>query len=399
MSQSEQQKQQQKVVQYLNEAHASEQALDARAAVADRDDPARVLPLRRWRRTCDETREHAERVGRRLQALGQGSNPLMAVVGVVETRRRAGARARQDAVRSPARLRRRGEGAQERQGRVRHRGAGDRHLHRARAPRPARSATTRPPSWPRRSSPTRRRCSQRVLREIPKLTDAVVGADVKGKPSYDVATTGAAEAVREAGEATKQAARKTTAATKRTARQARKVPGVAQAEGQIKGAVASEGDLAIARYDSLTADEITGRLTELSQIDLAKVDSYERTQPEPHHGPEPHHARCAATSRGRATTSSRPPRSRPCSPRATTSAPSRSAPTSAPTRTAPASSRPPSASSATPDPGTPTATPKAQPRAGPSPYSRHIRCADMAARTLAEPRQADAIAAADLNAR
>ena len=40
--------------------------------------------------------------------------------------------------------------------------------------------------------------------------------------------------------------------------------------------MASEKDLAIARYDSLTADEITARLTELSQIDLAKVDSYER---------------------------------------------------------------------------------------------------------------------------
>ena len=53
-------------------------------------------------------------------------------------------------------------------------------------------------------------------------------------------------------------------------------PGVAQAEGQIKGAVASEGDLAIARYDKLTAEEITGRLAELSQIDLAKIDAYER---------------------------------------------------------------------------------------------------------------------------
>jgi hypothetical protein len=117
---------------------------------------------------------------------------------------------------------------------------------------------------------------QRILREIPKLTDAVVGAEVKGKPSYDLSTTGAADAVREASAATKDVARKTTAATKRTARQARKVPGVAQAEGQIKGAVASEGDLAIARYDELTADEITAKLTGLSQIDLAKVDSYER---------------------------------------------------------------------------------------------------------------------------
>jgi ferritin-like metal-binding protein YciE len=116
----------------------------------------------------------------------------------------------------------------------------------------------------------------RVLREIPKLTDAVVKADIKGQPSYDVATTGAGEAVREAGEATKKAVRKTTAATKKTARTARKVPGVAQAEGEIKGAVASESDLAIARYDTLTADEIVAKLGDLSQIDLAKVDAYER---------------------------------------------------------------------------------------------------------------------------
>src|SRR3984885_7513189 len=117
---------------------------------------------------------------------------------------------------------------------------------------------------------------ERVMREIPKLTDAVVRADVKGQPSYDLSTTGAADTVREARAATKNVTRKTTAATKRTARQARKVPGVAQAEGQIKGAVASEGDLAIKRYDELTAEEIVGKLAELSQIDLAKIDSYER---------------------------------------------------------------------------------------------------------------------------
>ena len=102
----------------------------------------------------------------------------------------------------------------------------------------------------------------RVLREIPKLTAAVIGA---APPSYDVTETGAADAVREVAKTAKTAARK-----------ARKVPGVAQAEGQVKGAVASESDLAIARYDSLTAEEIASRLTSLSQIDLAKVDSYER---------------------------------------------------------------------------------------------------------------------------
>ena len=54
------------------------------------------------------------------------------------------------------------------------------------------------------------------------------------------------------------------------------MPGVAQLEGEIKGAVASEQDLAIARYDQLTAEEIAGKLSELSQIELAKLDAYER---------------------------------------------------------------------------------------------------------------------------
>ena len=65
-------------------------------------------------------------------------------------------------------------------------------------------------------------------------------------------------------------------AAKRTARKARKVPGVAQAEGQIKGALASEGDLAITGYGKLTAAEIVEKLAHVSQVDLAKIDSYER---------------------------------------------------------------------------------------------------------------------------
>ena len=117
---------------------------------------------------------------------------------------------------------------------------------------------------------------ERVLREIPELTDAVVGADVEGKPSYDITKTGAADATREAAHQVRQSTRETQARAKRSARQARKVPGVAQAEGQIKGAAASEQDLAIPRYDSLTAEEILSKLPELSQIDLAKLDSYER---------------------------------------------------------------------------------------------------------------------------
>jgi hypothetical protein len=105
----------------------------------------------------------------------------------------------------------------------------------------------------------------RLLKEIPRLTDAVARAEFDGHGSYDVSETGAADAVREVSRTAKS-----------TARRARKVPGVARAEGTVKGAVASESDLAIANYDSLSADEILEKLSELSQIDLTKVNAYER---------------------------------------------------------------------------------------------------------------------------
>jgi ferritin-like metal-binding protein YciE len=108
------------------------------------------------------------------------------------------------------------------------------------------------------------RMLERVERELPRLAAAVVGAELKGEPSYEVGKTGAADAVRAAG-----------AQAKRGARKARKVPGVARAEGRVKGAAASAEDLPIARYDELNADEISGRLAELSQVDLAKVEAYE----------------------------------------------------------------------------------------------------------------------------
>lgn len=117
---------------------------------------------------------------------------------------------------------------------------------------------------------------QRLLHEIPRLSKAVVSAEVNGRPVYDLAETGAADAAREAGEAVEGAARRATAGARRGARKARRVPGVARAEGRAKGAVASADDLAIPGYDELTASEIADRLSGLSQIDLAKVDAYER---------------------------------------------------------------------------------------------------------------------------
>ena len=272
MSQSK--KGQQKVVQYLNEAHATEHAL-----VRVLQSQIAMTPRGSYRTGLEthlrETRDHAERVDRRLQELGDGTNPFMAVVGAVETvvgQALAFGKTPFDLLR--------GSGGEEKVLKNAKDACATEALEIATYTALERLATAVGDEQTAKLAASiladERKMLERVLGELPKLTDAVVRADVKGNPSYDVTTTGAGEAVREAGDSAKEAARKTSAATKRTARKARKVPGVAQAEGQIKGAVASEGDLAIARYDSLTAEEISGRLPELSQIDLAKIDSYER---------------------------------------------------------------------------------------------------------------------------
>jgi len=265
---------QQKVVQYLNEAHASEQALirvlQAQIAMTPRGAYRSGLD-----KHLDETRDHATQVGERLEALGQGSNPLMAVVGAAETvvgQVLALGKTPFDLLR--------GSGGEEKVLKNAKDACATEALEIATYTAIERLAGSVGDDETAAMAASIRadeeKMLQRILREIPKLTDAVVRADVKGKSSYDVTTTGAGEAVRETGKKTRKAARKTTTATKKSARRARKVPGVAQAEGQVKGVAASEGDLAIGRYDSLTAEEITGRLTGLSQIDLAKVDAYER---------------------------------------------------------------------------------------------------------------------------
>jgi ferritin-like metal-binding protein YciE len=265
---------QQKVVQYLGEARASELAL-----VRVLQSQIAMTPRGSYRSALDnhlgETRRHAQRVSERLESLDGGSNPLMAVVGFWE-----------DVFGQAVALSKtpfdllRGSGGEEKVLKNAKDVCATEALEIAtyaaieRLARAVGDEETADLAVSIRGD--EERMLERVMREIPKLADAVVGAEVNGNPSYDITKTGAAEAVQEAGAATGSAARKATRATKRTARQARKVPGVAQAEGQVKGAVAGEGDLAIARYDSLTAEEIIGRLTTLSQIELAKTDAYER---------------------------------------------------------------------------------------------------------------------------
>jgi ferritin-like metal-binding protein YciE len=265
---------QQKVVQCLNEAEANERALvrvlQSQIAMTPRGPYRSALETH-----LDETRGHADRVATRRRDLGQGGNPLGAVVGVVESavgQAFALTKTPFDLVR--------GSGGEEKVLKNAKDACASEALEIATYTAIERLAQRLGDDETARLAASIRgdeeKMLERIVREIPKLTDAVVGADVEGDPSYDVTTTGAADAVREVGQATRNRTTRTAASAKRTARQARKVPGVAQVEGQVKGAVASEEDLAIARYDTLTADEITAKLPDLSQIDLAKIDAYER---------------------------------------------------------------------------------------------------------------------------
>ena len=263
-----------KVVQYLNEARASEDAL-----VRVLQSQIAMTPQGSYRsaldKHLDETQGHAKKVTDRLNALDSGSNPIVALVGFWEDligQALAFSKTPLDLLR--------GSGGEEKVLKNAKDACATEALEIATYTAIERLARAvgddETADLAHRILADEERMLERIMREIPKLTDAVVRAEVNGQSSYEITTTGVGEAVAEAGAATTSAARKTTAAAKRTARQARKVPGVAQVEGQVKGAVAGADDLAIARYDSLTADEITAKLPALSQIDLAKIDSYER---------------------------------------------------------------------------------------------------------------------------
>jgi len=251
---------QKKVAQYLGEAQASELAL-----VRVLQSQIAMTPRGTYRAGLEqhlaETRDHAARVGDRRRELGQGGNPLGAAVGAVESvvgQALALGKTPFDLLR--------GSGGEEKVLKNAKDACATEALEIATYTAIERLAGAvgddRTAKLAASIRADEEKMLARVMREIPKLTDAVVRAEVKGDPSFEVATTGAAETVRKAGTQAK--------------RTARKVPGAAQAEGQVRGAVASEDDLAIARYDTLSADEITSKLAALSQIELAMIDAYER---------------------------------------------------------------------------------------------------------------------------
>jgi ferritin-like metal-binding protein YciE len=269
MSQSEQ-----KVLQYLDEAHASELGL-ARSLQSQ----IMMTPRGGYRSALEvhlrETRDHARRLEVRMGELGHGRDSLQALLGFAES-----ALGQVIALgKAPIELAR-GNGGEEKVLKNAKDACAAEALEIATYTALERLARTVKDEATAKLAASIREDEEkmlaRVLRELPKLTDAMVRAEIDGEHSYELGDTGAADAVRDVGASAKRAARKVESQARGVARNARKVPGVVAAEGQIKGAIASAGDLAIAGYDDLTASDIVEKLPGLPQIELAKIDSYER---------------------------------------------------------------------------------------------------------------------------
>ena len=263
-----------KIVQYLDEARATElglvRELQAQIAMTPRGSYRTLLEQH-----LRETRSHAGRLGDRLDELDHGTDALHAIGAVAQTvvgQALAIGKAPLSLIR--------GESGEEKLLKNAKDSCAAEALEIATYIALERLARAVDDDRTARLAASIREDEEKMLdrlhRELPKLADAVVRAEIYGDPSYDLGKIGAVDAVRETADDVKDAARDAGDDVKRASRQARKVPGVARAEGEIKGAVASEEDLAIPGYDDLNADEIVAKLPDLSQIDLSKVDAYER---------------------------------------------------------------------------------------------------------------------------
>lgn len=240
---------QQKIAQYLNEALMTERAL-----VRELQTQIAMTPRGSYRseleRHLDETREHADRVSSRLDALGARANPLAAAAQIAETMfAQAVAMSRLPFVLL------RGVSAEEKLLKNAKDAASSEALEIATYRALERLAQTTGDRVTAELAAAilrdERRMLDRILEEIPRLTEAVARAELEGEPSYRAETTGAAEAVREAARPVARAARK-----RRTRRRTGEPwPG----------------------YDSQTVAEIESRLAGAGEQLARRIRTYERS--------------------------------------------------------------------------------------------------------------------------
>ena len=264
----------QKVVQYLNEAHASELALVSvlKSQIAMTPDGSYGDVLEQH---LDETRTHAGRIQERLEELGQARNPFQAVLGLTETvagQMLALSKAPFDLLRGSSGEERVLKNAKDACASEQLEIATYTALERL-ASKVGDDQTAKLAASIRREE---ERMLKRVLTEIPKLTDAVVRAEIESRPSSGMTETGPAHATRKAARRPRRTARQPQDHAKRPGRQARKSSGGGQVERPKKRSTVSGEQLPIPRYRSRSAEEILSELSELSESDLGKIEVYER---------------------------------------------------------------------------------------------------------------------------
>jgi ferritin-like metal-binding protein YciE len=266
MSQSEQ-----KIVQYLNEAHALESGLVQvlRSQIAMTPEGSYRSGLEKHLR---ETQAHADRVKARQGELASAANPFVAGVAFMED-----VAAQTLALwKAPLDLMRGATVAEKVLENAKDACAAEaleiatytalEHLARAAGDEPTAelAASIRAEE---------ERMLERVTRELPKLARAVVGdrADAVAETADVVAET--ADVARETADATERVIRGGDRKRSRPASRNRPAPATKR---RAKKPAPTAEDLAIPGYDDLTAEEISGRLAGLSQSELAAVDAYEK---------------------------------------------------------------------------------------------------------------------------
>jgi ferritin-like metal-binding protein YciE len=210
-----------KIVQYLEEALATERAL-----VRVLQSQILMTPRGSYRSALEthlrETKDHADRVSRRLDALGRASNPAQTVVGIAET-------------------------------------VAGQVLALGKTPIDLLRGTSR---------------EEKILKNA---------KDASATEALEIATYTAIERLaRAVGDGTTAELAASILADEERMLETvlREIPALAEAvvRGEIgaEPPVASARDLAIPRYDALPADEIVARLAALSAADRARIDAYER---------------------------------------------------------------------------------------------------------------------------
>jgi len=118
------------------------------------------------------------------------------------------------------------------------------------------------------------RMLDRLRGELSGLTAAVTEAELRGESSFDIGSTGAAQALRDTRRAAGDAAEGAAGAARRAVGGAAR--SAAEAIGPSRTQEREEHRQPLPRYDDLTVEEVTRRLGRLTPAQLRHVATYER---------------------------------------------------------------------------------------------------------------------------